>query len=205
MSFAVIVVDNTAQYIAKVHIVVQSSFFVLFLYKKYGEVLMDIHFNRLTAKYKKETIDIFNYYIEHTTAAYRSEKVDYDFFSALVDDDVVSAYAIMNNANDVIGFCILEKYKNIRTFNELGDCMYFIKPEMTGKGVGREIVSLLENDAKLHGMKKLVVDISDENEKSIAFHKKHGFIEYGRLKNCWRKFGRNIGIVYMYKDIGTAK
>ena len=43
--------------------------------------------------------------------------------------------------------------------------MYFIKPEMTGKGVGREIVSLLENDAKLHGMKKLVVDISDENEK----------------------------------------
>ena len=24
---------------------------------------MNIHFNRLTAKYKKETIDIFNYYI----------------------------------------------------------------------------------------------------------------------------------------------
>ena len=166
---------------------------------------MDIHFNRLTAKYKKETIDIFNYYIEHTTAAYRSEKVGYDFFNTLVDDDVVSAYVIMNNANEVIGFCMLEKYKNIRTFNELGDCMYFIKPEMTGKGVGREIVSLLENDANLYGMKKLVVDISDENEKSIAFHKKHGFIEYGRLKNCWRKFGRNIGIVYMYKDIGTAK
>ena len=47
---------------------------------------------------------------------------------------------------------------------------------MTGKGVGREIVSLLENDAKLHGMKKFVVDISDENEKSIAFHKKHGLL-----------------------------
>ena len=178
---------------------------MLFLYKKYGEVLRDIHFNRLTAKYKKETIDIFNYYIEHTTAAYRSEMVDYDFFNALVDENVISAYAVMNNANDVIGFCMLEKYKNIRTFNELGDCMYFIKPEMIGKGVGREIVSLLENDAKLHGMKKLVVDISDENEKSIAFHKKQGFIEYGRLKNCWRKFGRNIGIVYMYKDIGTVK
>ena len=54
--------------------------------------------------------------------------------------------------------------------------MYFIKPEMTGKGVGREIVSLLENDTKLHGMKKLVVDISDKNEKSIAFHKKHGLL-----------------------------
>ena len=166
---------------------------------------MDIHFNKLTEKYKKETIDIFNYYIEHTTAAYRSEKVDYDFFSALVDENVVCAYAVMNNSNDVIGFCMLEKYKNIRTFNELGDCMYFIKPEMTGKGVGRNMLSLIENDAKQNGIKKLVVDISHENEKSIAFHKKHGFVEYGRLKNCWRKFGRNIGIVYMYKDIGTAK
>ncbi len=166
---------------------------------------MEIHFNKLTEKYKKETIDIFNYYIEHTTAAYRSEKVDYDFFSALVDENVVSAYAVMNNSNDVIGFCMLEKYKNIQTFNELGDCMYFIKPEMTGKGVGREIVSLLENDAKRRGMKKLVVDISDENEKSIAFHKKHGFVEYGRLENCWKKFDKNLGIVYMHKDIGTAK
>lgn len=162
---------------------------------------MDIHFNKLTEKYKKETIDIFNYYIEHTTSAYRSEKVDYDFFSALVDENVVCAYAVMNNSNDVIGFCMLEKYKNIRTFDGIGDCMYFIKSGMTGKGMGRKILSLLENDAKQHSMKKLVVDISDENEQSIAFHKNNGFVEYGRLKNCWKKFGRNIGIVYMYKEI----
>ena len=162
---------------------------------------MDIHFNKLTEEYKKETIDIFNYYIEHTTAAYRSEKVGYDFFNTLVDDDVVSAYAIMNNANEVIGFCMLEKYKNIRTFDGIGDCMYFIKSGMTGKGMGRKILSLLENDAKQHSMKKLVVDISDENEQSITFHKNNGFVEYGRLKNCWKKFGRNIGIVYMYKEI----
>ena len=115
---------------------------------------MDIHFNKLTEKYQKETIDIFNYYIEHTTSAYRSEKVDYDFFSALVDENVVCAYAVMNNSNDVIGFCMLEKYKNIRTFNELGDCMYFIKPEMTGKGVGRNMLSLIENDAKQNGIKQ---------------------------------------------------
>jgi acetyltransferase, GNAT family len=162
---------------------------------------MDIHFNKLTEEYKKETIDIFNYYIEHTTAAYRSEKVGYDFFNTLVDDDVVSAYTIMNNANEVIGFCMLEKYKNIRTFDGIGDCMYFIKSGMTGKGMGRKILSLLENDAKQHSMKKLVVDISDENEQSITFHKNNGFVEYGRLKNCWKKFGRNIGIVYMYKEI----
>ena len=47
---------------------------------------------------------------------------------------------------------------------------------MTGKGVGREIVSLLENDTKLHGMKKLVVDISDENEKVLHFIRSMGLL-----------------------------
>ena len=54
--------------------------------------------------------------------------------------------------------------------------MYFIKPEMAGKGVGREIVSLLENDVKRRGMKKLVVDISDENEKVLHFIRSMGLL-----------------------------
>ncbi len=56
-------------------------------------------------------------------------------------------------------------------------------------------------DAKQNGIKKLVVDISDANEKSIAFHRNNGFIEYSRLENCWKKFNRNLRIVYMYKEI----
>jgi phosphinothricin acetyltransferase len=162
---------------------------------------MDVRFIKLTEEYRNETIDILNYYIENTTSAYRAEKVSYDFFENIIDENVVSAYVIMNKSNDVIGFCTLEKYKNIGTFDELGDCMYFMKVDMTGKGIGREILALLENDAKQNGMKKIVVDISDENEKSIAFHRKNGFIEYGRLEKCWKKFGKNLGIVYMYKDL----
>ena len=45
---------------------------------------MEIHFNKLTEKYKKETIDIFNYYIEHTTAAYRSERLTTIFLVRLL-------------------------------------------------------------------------------------------------------------------------
>jgi phosphinothricin acetyltransferase len=162
---------------------------------------MNISFVKLTETYKKEVIDIFNYFVENTTSAYRAEKVSYDFFENLIDEDVVTAYAILNEVNTVIGFCTLEKYKNISTFSDLGDCMYFIKPEMTGKGIGKNTLSVLEKDAMQNGIKKIVVDISDENEKSIEFHKKNGFVEYGRLEKCWKKFGRDVGIVYMYKNL----
>ena len=165
---------------------------------------MDVRFVNLTEVYRKEVIDILNYYIENTTSAYRAERVGYDFFESLIDANVLSAYAIVNEMNGVIGFCVLENYKGVSTFAGLGDCMYFISPEMTGKGVGTKALRMLERDAMRNGMTKIVVDISDENEKSIEFHLKNGFVEYGLLKKCWKKADRDIGVIYMVKALGQA-
>lgn len=164
---------------------------------------MNIAFAKLNDKHRSAVIGILNHYILHSTAAYRAETVTEDFFANLIEG-VVSAYAMLDQMENVIGFCMLEKYKNISTFTGLGDCMYFIQPEMTGKGIGEKALALLEQDAIRHGMKKLVVDICDENSQSLAFHLKHGFVEYGRLSNCWHKFGRDVGIVYLVKDLQSA-
>lgn len=166
---------------------------------------METRFVKLTDAYKKETIDILNYYIENTTSAYREETVGYDFFDNLVDENTVTAYAVLNEAGTVIGFCALERHKSISTFDSLGDCMYFLAPEATGKGVGKNILEVLENDAVMHGMGKIVVDISDDNGKSVDFHVKNGFREFGRLRACWRKFGKELGIVYMAKDLSPKE
>ena len=41
------------------------------------------------------------------------------------------------------------------------------------------------------------------NNRGRVCGKSDHLVGYGRLKNCWRKFGRNIGIVYMYKELCT--
>lgn len=162
---------------------------------------MDISFVPLIEDHKIEVIDIFNYYVEHSTAAYRSERVAYSFFENLVDENVLASYAITNKCKEVIGFCMLEKHKNLSTFNKLGDCMYFLKENTTGKGIGKETLKILQNDAKESGINKIIIDICDENTYSLNFHKANGFKEYGRLEKCWTKFGRELGIVYMQKSI----
>jgi L-amino acid N-acyltransferase YncA len=161
---------------------------------------MDIRFEHLSEIHRKPVIDIFNYYVENSSAAYRGEKVDYQFFDNFISDDgVISSYAVLDNKNDVVGFCTLEFYKNVSTFRTLGDVMYFFKPEATGKGFGKAVLQKLETDAVKKGINKIVVDISDENTGSIEFHTKNGFHEYGRLKDCWEKHGRKLGIVFMEK------
>lgn len=161
---------------------------------------MDIRFEHLSEIHRKPVIDILNYYVENSSAAYRGEKVDYQFFDNFISDDgVISSYAVLDKENGVIGFCILEFYKNTATFQTLGDVMYFLKPEATGKGVGKAVLQKLETDAVKKGLHKIVVDISDENSRSIEFHKENGFHEYGRLKDCWKKHGQKLGIVFMEK------
>ena len=104
----------------------------------------------------------------------------------LTDDGIIEFYVIKAN-DEIIGFCTLEYYKNIRNFKKIGDVMYFISPDYTGKGVGTQVFAKLENDALKKGITKIVVDISDENIGSLRFHMKNGFKEYGKLEDCWEK------------------
>jgi len=163
---------------------------------------MDIMFEPLEDKHRQRVIDILNYYIETTTAAFREDIVDYSHFDKIIDkNDVYSGYAIIIDGRELIGFCTLETFKNIRPFKKTAEVMYFIKKEYIGKGIGKRTLQQLEDDAKNIGISKIVVDITDDNKNSLTFHERNGFREYGRLKNCWRKFGKDLGIVYMEKDI----
>lgn len=163
---------------------------------------MKVVFEPLKEAHRTEVIDILNYYIENTTAAFREDKVDYTHYDQFIDKcNVYIGYAIKTEDDVMIGFCTLEPFKNINPFKSTAELMYFIKEEYIGKGVGTKSIKRLEKDAKERGINKLVVDITDDNDRSISFHKRNGFIEYGRLRKCWKKFGKDLGIVFMEKAI----
>ncbi len=153
-------------------------------------------------RHRKNVIDILNYYIQSTTAAFRDKTVDYGHFDNFLDkESVYQGYAIKNESDAVVGFCTLEPFKNIVPFQTTAEVMYFIEREYIGKGIGTKTLRKLEDEAKRLGIRKLIVDITDDNETSLDFHTRNGFREYGRLKKCWKKFGKDLGIVYMEKDI----
>ena len=162
---------------------------------------MKIAFETILEEHRKSIIDIFNYYVLNTTAAYREEKVNYEFFDNFLTDNSIIKFWVIKSDDEVIGFCTLEYFKNISSFQKTGDVMYFIRPEFTGKGIGSQVLVKLENDAIERGITKIVVDISDDNNGSLRFHKKNGFKQYGKLVNCWEKHGKKLGIVFLEKKL----
>ncbi|MFA4876711.1 MAG: N-acetyltransferase family protein [Methanoregula sp.] len=146
----------------------------------------------------KEVIDLFNYYIEHSFAAYPEQKVPYQFFEVFRQactgyPSVVARTA----AGSLAGFGLLRPYSPMPTFCHTAEITYFIRPELTGKGLGSRMLDHLQKKAEEQGITTILASISSLNEGSIRFHERHGFVECGRFLKVAEKKGFVFDTVWM--------
>ncbi|OFX84033.1 MAG: GNAT family N-acetyltransferase [Bacteroidetes bacterium GWF2_33_16] len=160
-------------------------------------------FEKLNETHRNAVIDIYNYYIENSFAAYSEEKVGYEYFDCFLEKTKdYPAFAIINKSlSKVIGFCFLKKHHPFLTFKGTAEITYFILPKDVGKGLGKTALKLLESKGKNMGIQQILASISSLNEQSIAFHKKNGFTECGRFKKVGIKKGIAFDVIWMQKTI----
>ena len=161
---------------------------------------MPITLEPMTADDRKPVIDIFNFYIENSFAAYLDRKVSYDFFDILLKaGEGYPAIVAKNETGEVVGFGMLRAYHPFSVFSKTAEISYFIKPEWTGKGLGDLMLAHLIQKAGGKDITSLLASISSLNTPSIRFHKKNGFMECGRFEKIGEKKGQVFDVVYMQK------
>ena len=70
----------------------------------------------------------------------------------------------------------------------------YLKPEFTGKGIGKIAVDFLEKVA-IKQIKVIIASISGENAASIKLFQKMGYDQCAHYKQVGEKFGRLQDIV----------
>lgn len=161
---------------------------------------MDFHLELISRKDRKPIIDIFNYYVENSFAAYPEQSVSYDFFDLLLKaSDGYPAIVVNDGKGAVIGFGMLRSYHPLSVFSKTAEISYFIKPDWVGKGLGKKMLDYLINKGKDKGITSILASISSLNQPSIRFHQRNGFIECGRFKNIGEKKGQIFDLVFMQK------
>ena len=147
-------------------------------------------------------IDIFNYYVEHSFAAYPEEKLPYAFFdNVFLNAEGYPRIVIENQNENIIGFAMLRPYSPIPAFKNTAEISYFIHPDMTGHGLGSLMLNYLLDEAKLKGILNILAGISSLNEGSIRFHIKNGFKECGRFLAIGLKKGISFDVVWMQLEL----
>jgi phosphinothricin acetyltransferase len=164
--------------------------------------MMSYNFEKMADQHRTAVIDIFNYYIANSFAAYPADPVGYEFFDRFLD--MARGYptvAIKDDTETIVGFAFLHPYRSGRTFRRAAEITYFILPEHTGKGIGTTILRRFRLAAKEQGIDMLLANISSRNEGSLRFHRKNGFEECGRFRRIGRKFGEDFDVVWMQLDL----
>jgi phosphinothricin acetyltransferase len=161
---------------------------------------MNVKIAPLTKDNQKEIIDIFNYYVENSFAAYPEQKLPYEFFDHFLKMcEGYPALTAKDEQGNILGFGMLRAYSPFSTFSQTAEITYFIKQEYTGRGIGEKMLDCLIAKAKEKGITSVIANISSLNEGSINFHRKNGFVECGRLKKIGAKRGKTFDVVYMQK------
>ena len=68
-----------------------------------------------------------------------------------------------------------------------------------GRGVGRALIEGLVERAQAAGLHVMVGAIDGDNEASIRFHERLGFVEVARMPQTGQKFGRWLDLVLMQR------
>lgn len=151
---------------------------------------------------RESIIDIFNYYVENSFAAYPENKLPYQAFDMLLQmSGGFPAGSIKDQNGRVVGFGMLRAHNPMAAFARTAEISYFIHPEHTGKGLGKMLLDFLIKGALEKGITNILANISSLNSGSIGFHRKNGFAECGRFKNVGRKNGREFDTVWMQRAI----
>jgi phosphinothricin acetyltransferase len=161
-----------------------------------------LQFEALGPQHAQEVMDIFNHYIENSFSAYPEKRLPVEFFGKFLEmTKNYPAYALRAENDLILGFCFLRAYNPFPAFRQAAEITYFIKKDHTGQGLGLQALTRLEQDAKTLGITHLLASITSENQPSLAFHQKYGFVECGRFRQIAQKFGKKFDIVWMQKTL----
>lgn len=151
---------------------------------------------------REAVIDIFNYYVENSFAAYPEMKLPYQAFEMFLKmSENLPAVSIIRPEDKVVGFGMLKKFNPLPNFSHTVEIAYFIDRDHTGKGLGRMVLDHLETEGAKTGVTNILASISSLNQGSINFHAKNGFIHTGVFRNAGKKKGQLFDIVWMQKVI----
>ena len=151
---------------------------------------------------REAVLDIFNFYVKHSFAAFPEESVSYEFFDRLMAvSDGFPRTVARDDQGRVVGFGMLRPHNPMPAFSRVAEITYFIRPEHTGKGIGQSMLAYLVEGGRKRKIASILAGISSRNKRSIEFHRKNGFQECGRFKEIGQKNGQIFDVVWMQRMI----
>lgn len=141
--------------------------------------------------------EIWNREIRDGVSTFNTIEKDIGALKATLASDAVCLVA--EEETQVLGFATYGPFRSGPGYSRTMEHTIYLDDVARGKGIGRALMSVLEDRARAAGVHVLVAGVGGENRAGIAFHTRLGFEEVARMPQVGCKFDRWMDLVLLQK------
>ncbi|WP_420568171.1 GNAT family N-acetyltransferase [Thalassovita sp.] len=144
---------------------------------------------------------IWNPIIRETEVTFNSEEKTVDGLAQdfAAKEAAGKAFLVAEQQGDIMGFATYGQFRGGPGYAHTMEHTVILAPSARGQGVGRALLTAIEEHARNAGAHVMMAGVSAENPAAVAFHAALGYREMARLPQVGRKFGRWMDLVLMQK------
>jgi len=114
-------------------------------------------------------------------------------------------WLVAEEGGRVLGYAYCQWFKPRPAYRFSAEDSIYLHPDAAGRGVGKQLLGQLVEQAEGVGLRKLIAVIGDSrNAGSIGVHRALGFQQVGVIADCGWKFGAWRDIVIMERVVGQG-
>ena len=141
--------------------------------------------------------DIYNYYIENTTATFEEQAISLENMEARIKK--ISGqypYLVQEDNNEITGYAYANIWKERSAYRNSAEISIYLKNGNQGKGKGQELLDSLIREIRKTKLHVLIAGITMPNERSIRLFEKSGFSKIGHFREVGFKNNRWLDVGY---------
>lgn len=151
-------------------------------------------------------LDITNDVIATSTAIYFDDPLDLDNRRAWYEGRLKLGYPVLvaEEAGVIAGFSSFGDFRPWPGYRYTIEHSLLVRDGYRGKRIGEALVKALWPIAVSLGKHMIIAGVDAENEGSIRFHERLGFVKTAHLKEVGFKFERRLDLVLLQKSLALT-
>ncbi|MDJ0626646.1 MAG: GNAT family N-acetyltransferase [Rhodobacter sp.] len=109
------------------------------------------------------------------------------------------AFLVAEKRGRILGFAAYSQFRGGVGYARTMEHTVILAPDHRGRGIGRTLVSAVEDHARAGGAHSMFAGVSSGNPDGVAFHGALGYVEVARLRQVGWKFGKFFDLCLMQK------
>jgi phosphinothricin acetyltransferase len=148
-------------------------------------------------------LEIYNQVIATSTAVYCEEPVTLDDRRAWWRARSAQGYPILVavDTSGVLGFASFGDFRPWPCYRWTVEHTIHVRVDRRGHGAGTALMRELLSRASMLGKHVMVGGVDAENDRSLGFHERLGFVRIAHFKEVGFKFGRWLDLLFLQRTL----